>query len=72
MGDRIRMLILFSFLGFIAGIVANFTAQHIIPWLTTLIFPVIGLEWVISGFAGAFLTVILVSVWAYVTSPSDM
>jgi hypothetical protein len=71
MGDRIRMFAMFGLLGFVAGIVANFTAKHIIPWLTSLVLPAIGLEWVLSGFAGAFLTVLLVTVWAYVASPPE-
>lgn len=71
MGERMKMFIMFGLLGFVAGIVANFTAKYVIPWLTTLVFPVIGLEWMLSGFAGAFLTVLLVTVWAYVTGPSE-
>jgi len=70
-GDRIRIFAMFGLLGFVAGIVANFTAKYVIPWLTVLVFPIIELEWILSGFAGAFLTVLLVSVWAYVTAPSE-
>ena len=65
------MFAMFGLLGFVAGIVANFTAKYVIPWLTALVFPAIGLEWVLSGFAGAFLTVLLVTVWAYVTTSSE-
>ena len=71
MGDRIKIFVMFGLLGFVAGVVANFTAKHVIPWLTTLIFPQIGLEWMLSGFAGSFLTVLLVTVWAYVSGPSE-
>ncbi len=71
MGDRIRIFAMFGLLGFVAGIIANFTAKYVIPWFATLVFPAIGLEWILSGFAGAFLTVMLVTVWAYVTSPTE-
>ena len=71
MSDRVKMFIMFGLLGFMAGIVANFTAKYIIPWLLALVFPTVGLEWMLSGFAGAFLTVLLVTVWAYVTGPSE-
>jgi hypothetical protein len=71
MGDRLRMFLMFGLLGFVAGLVANFSAKVIFPWLLTLVFPTIGLEWFLSGFAGAFLTVLLVTVWAYVTGPSE-
>ena len=59
MGDRIRMFAMFGLLGFIAGIIANFSAIYVIPVLSTLVFPAIGLDWILSGFAGAFLTVLL-------------
>ncbi len=71
MNDRIRIFAMFGLLGFIAGVIANFTAKYVIPWLAMLIFPTTMLEWVLSGFAGAFLTVLLVTVWAYVTQPSE-
>lgn len=71
MGDRVKIFAMFALLGFVAGIVANFTARYILPWLTALVFPNIGLEWVLSGFAGAFLTILLVTVWAYVTAPPE-
>ena len=69
MGDRIRIFVMFGLLGFVAGIIANFTAKYVIPWLSRLVIPSIGMEWVLSGFAGAFLTVLLVTVWAHVTAP---
>jgi hypothetical protein len=71
MGDRVRVFALFGLLGFVAGIIANLSARYLIPWLTTLIFPSVMLEWVLSGFAGAFLTILLVTVWAYITAPSE-
>jgi hypothetical protein len=71
MGDRIRVFALFGLLGFVAGIIANLSARYFIPWLTTLIFPSMLLEWVLSGFAGAFLTILLVTVWAYITAPRE-
>ena len=71
MNDRIRISLMFGLLGFIAGIVANFTAKYVIPWLSMIIFPELALEWFLSGFAGAFLTVLLVTVWAYVSGPSE-
>lgn len=71
MNDRVRIFLMFGLLGFVAGIVANFTAKYIIPWLSMLIFPQMALEWFLSGFAGAFLTVLMVTVWAYVSGSSE-
>ncbi len=66
MQDRFKIFVMFAFLGFMAGIIAKATYQDIIPWIMTN-FPTVGLDWVLSGFAGALLTIGLVMVWAYVS-----
>lgn len=71
MNERVRIFLMFGLLGFVAGIVANFTAKYIIPWLSLVVFPQMALEWFLSGFAGAFLTVLMVTVWAYVSGSSE-
>jgi hypothetical protein len=71
MGERIKMIGTFAVLGFVAGMVANFTWKYIIPWLSSIVFPMIGLEWVFSGMAGALITLGLVSAWAYISGPSE-
>jgi|GEM_PF-4271056 len=71
MNDRVRISLIFGLLGFVAGIIANFTAKYIIPWLSLVVFPQMALEWFLSGFAGAFLTVLMVTVWAYVSGSSE-
>ena len=70
MQDRLKIFVLFAFLGFMAGIIAKATYQNIIPWVMAN-FPTVGLDWVLSGFAGALITVGLVTVWAYVTNPGS-
>lgn len=67
MQDRFKIFAMFGFLGFMAGIIAKATYQDIIPWIMTN-FPTVGLDWVLSGFAGALLTVGLVMVWAYISN----
>lgn len=69
MGERLKLISTFGFLGFIAGIVANFTYKYVIPWLSTIVFPLIGIEWILSGVAGALITIGLVTAWAYVSGP---
>jgi len=69
MGERFRLISTFGFLGFIAGIFANVTYKYLIPWLSQIVFPMIGLDWILSGVAGAFLTLVLVTAWAYVSGP---
>jgi len=70
MQDRFKIFVMFAFLGFMAGIIAKATYQDIIPWIMTN-FPTVGLDWVLSGFAGALLTIGLVMVWAYVSGASS-
>jgi hypothetical protein len=67
MEDRLKIFGMFAVLGFMAGIIARATYTDIIPWIM-LHFPTIGLDWILSGFAGAVLTVGLVMAWAYITS----
>jgi hypothetical protein len=67
MSDRIRIFGIVAVLGFMAGVIAQVTAEYIIPWLMLVLPALINIKWVVSGFAGAALTLVLVSVWAYVT-----
>ena len=67
MSDRIKIFGIVALLGFMAGVLAQLTADYIIPWLMTVLPALINIKWVVSGFAGAALTLVLVSVWAYFT-----
>jgi hypothetical protein len=71
MSDRLKMILTFAFLGFVAGIVANFTGKYVIPWLSQFVLPSVGIEWVLSGIAGALITIGLVTAWAYVSGPGE-
>jgi lipid-A-disaccharide synthase-like uncharacterized protein len=71
MGDRVKMIATFALLGFVAGIVANFTGKFVIPWLSSFVLPNIGMDWVLSGVAGALITIGLVTAWAYMTGPEQ-
>jgi hypothetical protein len=65
------MIATFASLGFVAGIVANFTGKFIIPWLSTFVLPTIGIDWILSGVAGALITIGLVSAYAYLSGPQQ-
>jgi chromate transport protein ChrA len=67
MDDRLKIFGIVALLGFMAGVLAQVTADYIIPWLMVVLPALINVKWVVSGFAGAALTLVLVSVWAYVT-----
>ena len=64
MGERTKILVSFALLGFMAGIFAKFTYEYSVPWLIAH-FPMISWDWILSGLAGAVLTMFLVAIWAY-------
>ncbi len=72
MNSRLKVFGLIALLGFLAGVMAQVTAVFIIPWFLEVL-PLLGgaTSYVISGFAGACLTVVVVSAWAYMTGKKD-
>jgi len=72
MNSRFRIFGLIALLGFVAGIMAQLTATYVIPWMITVL-PLLGglTSFMVSGFAGAVLTVVLVGVWAYMTGKKE-
>jgi chromate transport protein ChrA len=72
MGDRVRVFGLVALLGFMAGVIAQLTADYVIPWLMVVLPALINIKWIVSGVAGAALTLVLVSVWAYVSRNRDV
>ena len=72
MNGRVKIFGIIALLGFVAGIIAQITAVFIIPWLVAVL-PLLGgaTSFLISGFAGACLTVVLVGAWAYMTGKKE-
>jgi hypothetical protein len=71
MGERMKVFGLVAVLGFMAGIIADLSAEYVIPWLVAVLPELVQIRFLVSGFAGACLTLVLVSVWAYITGPSE-
>jgi hypothetical protein len=71
MGDRLRVFGLVAVLGFMAGVIAQLTADYIIPWLMVVIPALVQVRFLVSGVAGAALTLVLVSAWAYLKGNRD-
>jgi len=67
MGDRLKIFGIVALLGFMAGVIMQLTADYVIPWLMVVLPALINVKWLVSGFAGACLTLVLVTVWAYFT-----
>ena len=68
MDDRIRIFGIIALLGFMAGVIAQLAATYFIPWMIAIL-PVLGglSSFMISGLAGAVLTMGLVGAWAYLS-----
>ena len=72
MSDRVKVFGIIAVLGFLAGVIAQVTATYFIPWLISILPALGGLtSFMVSGFAGACLTVVLVGAWAYLTGNRD-
>jgi hypothetical protein len=72
MTSRVKIFGVIAIVGFLAGIIAQVAAVYFIPWFISVL-PLLGgaTSFLISGFAGAVLTVAIVSVWAYMTGKKD-
>lgn len=72
MNSRLKIFGVIALLGFLAGVIANITAVYFIPWMVS-VWPLLGgaTSFILSGFAGAILTVAIVSVWAYMTGKKE-
>jgi hypothetical protein len=71
MNDRIRIFAFVALLGFAAGIIAQLSADYVIPWLMEVLPALVQIRFVVSGFAGACLTLVMVSVWAYISGSQE-
>jgi hypothetical protein len=71
MAERLKVFVIVALLGFLAGIIAQLTADYIIPTLMVVLPQLVQIKFVISGFAGACLTLVLISVWAYVSGSPE-
>ena len=72
MNSRLKIFGLIALLGFVAGVIAQLTAVYLIPWMVSVL-PLLGglTSFMISGFAGACLTVVLVGAWVYMTGKKE-
>jgi uncharacterized membrane protein YfcA len=72
MNSRLKVFGLIALLGFVAGIIAQITAVYFIPWMVSVL-PLLGgmTSFLISGFAGAVITIAIVSAWAYMTGKKE-
>jgi chromate transport protein ChrA len=65
---RSKILVLIALLGFIAGIIADLTAEYVFPKLLEIFPEILKVRFILSGLVGAVLAIILTVIWAYATS----
>jgi uncharacterized membrane protein YedE/YeeE len=68
MSGRSKILVLIALLGFIAGIIADLTAEYVFPKLLEIFPEILKVRFILSGIVGAVLAIILTVIWAYATS----
>ena len=71
MGERLKVFAIVAVLGFMAGVVVQLTADYVIPWLMVVLPALVQVRFVVSGLAGAGLTLALISLWAYFSGNQD-
>ena len=71
MGERLKVFGIVALLGFMAGVIVQLTADYLIPWLMVVLPALVQVRFVVSGLAGAALTLVLVSLWAYFSRTQD-
>jgi hypothetical protein len=71
MSERIKIIGIFAILGFIAGVIANLTYHYVLPVIFAIFPEILAIEWILSGLAGASLTVFIMLVWAYASKTAE-
>jgi hypothetical protein len=71
MGERLKIFVFVAILGFFAGVIADLSATYVIPALANILPAFLNARFMLSGLAGACLTLVMVSVWAYITGSKD-
>lgn len=71
MAGRFKVLAFVAFLGFIAGVIADLTAEYVLPKLLGILPEIFRVRYILSGLVGAVLAIILVVIWAYAAKPKE-
>jgi hypothetical protein len=72
MNDRLKIFGIIALVGFMAGVVAQVAATYFIPWMIAILPSLAGLtSYMVTGMAGAVLTVAMVGLWAHFTNKNQ-
>ncbi|MBM3292494.1 hypothetical protein FJY84_07425 [Candidatus Bathyarchaeota archaeon] len=64
MAGRWTVFAVFAVLGFVGGILANWAYKQLFPILLKMFPDIFTAEWLLSGFGGSILTLLIVIIWA--------
>ncbi len=72
MTSRLKTFVLIFLVGFIGGILALLTSTVIIPWLVDALPSLSDISpYLVAGFAGGLITVVIVFIWAALSGKKD-
>ncbi|MCL2691298.1 MAG: hypothetical protein FWE56_03460 [Candidatus Bathyarchaeota archaeon] len=72
MSNRIKTFAIIAILGFVIGIIAKVAADHISTWIEANTTSLAGITpYILAGIAGAILTIVIVIIWAHLTSKKN-
>jgi hypothetical protein len=72
MNNRLKIFGIIALLGFMAGILAQVTAVYLVPAIIAALPLLAGVSsFLVSGVAGAVITVAIVGAWAYMTGKKE-
>ncbi len=71
MGGKLKVLAPVAVLGFVGGALIDLMGRRLLPVLIELLPELTRLEWVISGFVGSIVSVLVVTSWAYLTKVKE-
>ena len=69
--DRLKIFGLVALIGFVGGVLADVAGEYVIPALVRLLPTLFSVRQILSGLAGAILTLGIVFVWAYLTQSKN-
>lgn len=62
---RLGILLAFAIVGYFLGVAMYYLFTNLAPWLMEMLPYLAQADWLIAGFVGAIIVVIVVVVWSY-------
>ncbi len=62
---RLGVLLAFAIVGYFLGVALYYLFKNLYPWLIEMLPMLAQADWLIAGFIGAIVVVIVVVIWSY-------